>query len=69
MNGRSDTAVSGERASAEASAVRVWRVSRLIQLGLAEAAAEVVADRVDWHDVARLVDRGCPAALAVAILN
>jgi hypothetical protein len=31
--------------------------------------AEAVADRVDWHDVAKLVQRGCPAALAVAILD
>jgi len=30
--------------------------------------AEAVADRVDWHDVAKLVQRGCPAALAVTIL-
>jgi hypothetical protein len=30
---------------------------------------EEVADRVDWHDVAKLVQRGCPAALAVTIIE
>jgi hypothetical protein len=49
--------------------VHAWRVSRLARLGLAWPVAEAVADRVDWHDVAKLVQRGCPAALAVAILD
>ena len=50
-------------------AVHAWRVSQLARLGLARPVAEAVADRVDWHDVARLVQRGCPAALAVTILD
>jgi hypothetical protein len=49
--------------------VHAWRVSQLIRLGLAEPLAEIVADRVDWHEVARLVESGCPAALAVAIVQ
>jgi len=52
-----------------ADAVHSWRVSQLARLGLAWPVAEAVADRVDWHDVAKLVQRGCPAALAVAILD
>jgi hypothetical protein len=48
--------------------VHAWRVSQLARLGLAWPVAEAVADRVDWHDVAKLVQRGCPAALAVTIL-
>jgi hypothetical protein len=52
-----------------AGAVHAWRVSQLARLGLAWPVAEAVADRVDWHDVARLVQRGCPAALAVTILD
>jgi NADPH:quinone reductase-like Zn-dependent oxidoreductase len=29
--------------------------------------AEVYADHLDWHQVARLVQRGCPAWLALRI--
>jgi hypothetical protein len=53
----------------EGGAVHDWRVSQLIRLGLAWPVAEAVADRVDWHDVAKLVKRGCPAALAVTIIE
>lgn len=53
----------------EAGAVHAWRVSQLARLGLAWPVAEEVADRVDWHDVAKLVQRGCPAALAVTIVE
>jgi len=49
--------------------VHAWRVSQLTRLGLAWLAAEAVADQVDWHDVAKLVRRGCPAALAVTIVG
>lgn len=58
-----------EDTDAETSAVHDWRVSRLTDLGLAGPVAEAVADQVDWHEVARLVQRGCPAALAVAIVE
>jgi hypothetical protein len=50
-------------------AVHAWRVRQLTRLGLASLVAEAVADRVDWHEVARLVSYGCPAALAVAIIH
>jgi len=53
----------------EAEAVQAWRVSQLVRLGLARLVAEAVADKVDWHDVADLVHRGCPAALAVTIVE
>lgn len=53
----------------EGGTVHDWRVSQLIHLGLAWPVAEAVADTVDWHDVAKLVKRGCPAALAVAIIG
>ena len=39
------------------------------RLGLAQPMAEAVAGRVDWHEVAKLVERGCPAPLAVAIVG
>jgi hypothetical protein len=59
---------SHENIDQHAGAVHAWRVSQLARLGLAWPVAEAVADRVDWHDVAKLVQRGCPAALAVTIL-
>jgi len=54
---------------AESDMVHAWRVSQLVKLGLACPAAEAVADMVDWHEVARLVRRGCPASLAVSIIQ
>jgi hypothetical protein len=47
--------------------VHDWRVSRLIRLGVPEPMAEVYADRLDWHQVAKLVQRGCPLRLALRI--
>ena len=35
-------------------------VARLTGLGIPGALAEVNADHLDWHQVARLVQRGCP---------
>jgi hypothetical protein len=47
--------------------VHNWRVARLTQLGIPSAMAEVEADRLDWHQVARLVQRGCSPRLALRI--
>jgi len=49
--------------------VHAWRVTQLARLGLAGPAAEAVADNVDRHEVAALVRRGWPAALAVKIIQ
>jgi hypothetical protein len=67
----SHTAVSAahETIDQRQDVVHAWRVRQLARLGLAWPVAEAVADRVDWHDVAKLVQRGCPAALAVTILD
>jgi len=46
-----------------------WRVSQLKRMGIPGALAESYADRVDWHQVARLVQRGCPPRLAVRIIG
>ena len=51
------------------AAVHAWRVRQLTRLGLAPPVADAIADRVDWHDVAELVGRGCRPALAVAIIQ
>lgn len=50
-------------------AVHNWRVSQLKRLGIPESLAEVYADRLDWHQVAHLVQRGCPVMLAVRIIR
>ena len=49
--------------------VHNWRVSQLTRLGVPAALAEIDADRIDWHQVARLVQRGCPARLALRIVS
>jgi hypothetical protein len=43
------------------SSVHDWRVSQLTRLGIPGPLAEVYADRIDWHQIARLVPR-LPAA-------
>ena len=48
--------------------VHNWRVARLTQLGIPGAVAEVEAGRLDWHQVARLVQHGCPPRLALRII-
>lgn len=47
--------------------VHDWRVSQLTRLGIPRLLAEVYADHVDWHQIAGLVQRGCPALLAIRI--
>jgi len=49
--------------------VHKWRVSQLTRLGIPWGLAEIYADRIDWHQVARLVQRGCPARLALRIVR
>jgi hypothetical protein len=50
------------------SPVHNWRVSQLERLGIPEPLAEIFADHIDWHQIARLVQRGCPPSLALRIL-
>ena len=47
--------------------VHDWRVSQLTRLGIPGALAEVHANHVDWHQIAHLVQRGCPVRLAIRI--
>jgi hypothetical protein len=51
----------------EESRVNAWRVEQLAKLGLSLPIADAVADAVDWHDIARLVQDGCPPELALEI--
>ena len=63
-----EPAVTGhERINHDDLLVHNWRVSRLTRLGVPGPLAEVYADHLDWHQVARLVQRGCPARLALRI--
>ncbi len=48
--------------------VHNWRVSQLTHLGIPGTLAEIYADRIDWHQIARLVRRGCPPRLALRIV-
>lgn len=49
--------------------VHNWRVTQLTRLGIPGSLAETCADRIDWHQVARLVRRGCPPRLALRIVR
>lgn len=46
-----------------------WRVERLAGLGLSDVVASAVASFVDWHEIARLVERGCSPELALEIVR
>lgn len=45
-----------------------WRASQLRRLGIPAPLAEVHADHLDWHQLARLVSGGCPPRLALRIV-
>ena len=49
--------------------VHEWRVARLARLGIPWPVAEAAAGQVDWHQMAALVQRGCPPWLALRILR
>ena len=49
--------------------VHEWRVRQLIRLGIPWSLAQATADHVDWHQVAKLVRRGCPPRLALQIVR
>jgi hypothetical protein len=44
-------------------------VERLSELGLSYVIASLVASFVDWHEIARLVERGCSPELALEIVR
>ena len=53
----------------DALLVHEWRVTQLTRLGIPWLLAQTVADHVDWHQVAMLVQRGCPPQLALHIVR
>ena len=48
-------------------AVAEWQAGQLERIGVSEGLARTFAEVVDWHDVAHLVERGCPPDLALEI--
>lgn len=56
-------------AEREREAVIAWRAERLAGLGVEPDLALELANQVDWHELADLVARGCPPALAIEILR
>jgi len=66
---RTREAVGPEAVDIESQLVHEWRVTRLTGLGISVPLAELYADKVDWHQIARLVRRGCPPPLALRIVR
>jgi hypothetical protein len=48
-------------------AVAGWNIEQLERLGIPEGLARNFTEVVDWHDVAHLVECGCPPELALDI--
>jgi hypothetical protein len=67
MKGRRTVMTTYQAGGGEELLVHNWRVDRLTRLGVPGSLAEVYADRLDWHQVARLVQRGCPPRLTLRI--
>ncbi|MGH3283365.1 MAG: hypothetical protein ACRDPD_01545 [Streptosporangiaceae bacterium] len=66
---RTQVVVGREAIDLENQLVHEWRVTRLTGLGIRRPLAEVHADNVDWHQIARLVRHGCPPMLALRIVR
>lgn len=65
---RTQVAHGQEAIDLETQLVHDWRVTRLTGLGIPRPVAEADADHVDWHQIARLVGRGCSPTLALRIV-
>jgi hypothetical protein len=53
----------------ESTSVHQWRVAQVTRLGIPKPTADLYADHIDWHQVARLVQRGCSPLLALRIVS
>jgi hypothetical protein len=52
------TATGQQSMDRETRSVHAWRVFQLMRLGMPGSLAEIYADQIDWHQIARLVQRG-----------
>jgi hypothetical protein len=68
VNELAETEIEVEESEEEAR-VYAWRVEQLLGLGLSHVIASAVAWSVDWHEIARLVERGCSPDLALEIVR
>ena len=50
-------------------AIHEWRAAQLERLGIPEWLADIAADRIDWHELEALMERGCSARLALDIVR
>jgi hypothetical protein len=64
-----DSGLEFDRHAHERAVIRAWRAEQLRRLGLPWPVADAFADAVDWHELAVLVSRGCPPALALQIVH
>lgn len=53
----------------EEALVHEWRAEQLTKLGVTTIVAQAIAGLIDWHDLARLIERGCSPELAVEIVR
>ena len=53
----------------ESALIHEWRAERFTKLGLSTIIAHAVAGLVDWHEFARLIERGCSPELALEIVR
>jgi hypothetical protein len=58
-----------DHGNSEEYVVNAWRAEQLRHLGLSPTLAEIFAGLVDWHQIAKLVERGCSAQLALEIVR
>ena len=50
--------------------VEIWNRNQLLTLGFSEFdAVSMTEQRISWHDVAKLLNSGCPKELAIEILR
>src|ERR1700733_866539 len=66
LGGAMELIAGQQAADREQRLVHDWRVSQLTRLGIPGSLAEIYADRIDWHQIPRLVERGFPARPAQA---
>jgi hypothetical protein len=63
------TTIDWDEATDEDLRIHEWRAAQLERLGIPAWLAEILADRIDWHEIAALVERGCSARLALEIVR
>lgn len=64
-----ETTITIDRAADEDLRIHQWRVEQLKRLGIPGWLARTVADRIDWHEIAALVEQGCSPRLALDIVR